>query len=349
LPKEGTERNRRPLAKVTTADLRALRLYTAAKQADEKDDLKNAIALFKEAIELDPDFAMARAKLGTVLYFGTESRLEGLQQWRRALSLGGRLPLREKLYIEASLAWHGEPSTMHRKWVVYSTQFSKQLSGHANLGLVNQWYQGDFVNALRSFRRLLELDPNVGRHYHDVGYVLMEAEETKEALESFNKGVKIDGRPRYGGAADAMIVLGWHEEALRYMDRTKSVPNADDIDYDLEFHLKRVLVAADRERPRSAFESAAAALEKARQSGEHKLLARAQMARATLHWMEKDSASALRFLKDAMSSLMTDLQREDLALMAQPVAHLALIGKLMLRCGAREEAKIIYTKLQHFT
>jgi DNA-binding winged helix-turn-helix (wHTH) protein/tetratricopeptide (TPR) repeat protein len=86
---------------VTTADLDALRAYTLASDALAERRLGEAIALFRHAIDLDPDFALAHSRLGSIL--------AALREWkranehrRRAMALSDALTERERLYVNAT-------------------------------------------------------------------------------------------------------------------------------------------------------------------------------------------------------------------------------------------------------
>ena len=54
----------KPLQEVTTSSLEALKAYTRAEELRERGDALPPVALYKRAIELDPNFAMAYARLG---------------------------------------------------------------------------------------------------------------------------------------------------------------------------------------------------------------------------------------------------------------------------------------------
>jgi DNA-binding winged helix-turn-helix (wHTH) protein/tetratricopeptide (TPR) repeat protein len=91
----------RPVEDVTTDDLDALRAYTLANDALAERRVAEAIALFRHAIDLDPDFALAHSHLG--------STLAALREWkranehrRRAMALSDALTEREGLYVNAT-------------------------------------------------------------------------------------------------------------------------------------------------------------------------------------------------------------------------------------------------------
>ena len=89
------------LPRATTASLEALRLY-ADSLRPQHDDVQ--LDLLRQAIALDPDFAMAHAALGYSSYLASgtvERRQQGEAHFVKALSLLDRLSHRERLWISA--------------------------------------------------------------------------------------------------------------------------------------------------------------------------------------------------------------------------------------------------------
>ena len=78
------------LERVTTTSLEALRKYTAALAANEREDEPTSNALLREAIALDSNFAMAYRKLGNNLYW-TRERAQSLQYLKKGYALRDRL------------------------------------------------------------------------------------------------------------------------------------------------------------------------------------------------------------------------------------------------------------------
>ena len=91
-----------PLPEVTTSSLEALKAYALAKKAwAEKEDSGAATGLLLQAIELDPDFALSYASLGTIQ---RASGYPGLarEYTKKAFALRDHVSAREKLAISAA-------------------------------------------------------------------------------------------------------------------------------------------------------------------------------------------------------------------------------------------------------
>jgi eukaryotic-like serine/threonine-protein kinase len=90
-----------PLEQATTPSLEALQAYSLGRtEMDRKGDNHAAVPLFQRATQLDPNFAMAYASLGTSYANLGENGLSA-DNTKRAYELRERLSQREGFYIEA--------------------------------------------------------------------------------------------------------------------------------------------------------------------------------------------------------------------------------------------------------
>ncbi|MCC7052840.1 MAG: hypothetical protein IT355_06195 [Gemmatimonadaceae bacterium] len=140
-----------PLPRATTPSLEALRLYAGANAAANRALYRDASTLYDGALVLDSGFAAARAGLANVAYIFNDVR-EGDAHMARALALASRLPPRERLLIEAT-------------------------SARGN---------GDWLRAASLHRAYLIRYPDDYDIYAMLGYDLMRAGESREALAAFD-------------------------------------------------------------------------------------------------------------------------------------------------------------------
>ena len=89
-----------PLADVASSSLEAVRLYTRARQRQYAGDPVAAIALYKQAIALDPQFAMAYEYLG-VAYTNLQDPTHAEEYLSQAVKLADRVPEAERRKILA--------------------------------------------------------------------------------------------------------------------------------------------------------------------------------------------------------------------------------------------------------
>jgi len=191
-PGEGLDRD---LRDVTTASVEAYREYAEGIRLHERFREEEAAPHFQRAIELDPGFAMALAKLGVVMS-NLGRHEEGGQYAERALEHVDRLSERERLYIEG---WYAsrKPSTIDK--------------------------------ALDSYERAIELYPDHGSARHNLGNLLFTTERYGEAIEQLeelrSRGMMFPAT--YEQLAQAYVALD-DVDSAREVLREFSARNPDD-------------------------------------------------------------------------------------------------------------------------
>jgi len=87
-----------PVEQATTSSLEALKAFATGNDERAKGNGQQAAAFYKRAVELDPNFAMAYARLA--VYYGNLSQRDLAQQYvQKAYELRERVSERERLYI----------------------------------------------------------------------------------------------------------------------------------------------------------------------------------------------------------------------------------------------------------
>jgi tetratricopeptide (TPR) repeat protein len=90
-----------PIEQVTTSSLEALRYYSKGREQHSSGVYAEAIPFYRRAVELDPYFAIAYARLAVVYTNEGQSELSRLAS-QKAYELRDRVSEREKLYVEWS-------------------------------------------------------------------------------------------------------------------------------------------------------------------------------------------------------------------------------------------------------
>jgi serine/threonine protein kinase/tetratricopeptide (TPR) repeat protein len=89
-----------PFGQATTPSLEAFRAYALGDSAHQRgDDIPEAEGHYKRALELDPNLAMAWARLG-VIYINSGQRDRAIEYFTKAHALTANVSEREKLYID---------------------------------------------------------------------------------------------------------------------------------------------------------------------------------------------------------------------------------------------------------
>src|SRR5688500_19256623 len=92
-----------PIEQATTSSREALKAYTMANEERAKGRHLESAPLFKRAIELDPNFAMAYARMA--VFHGNREELEQAEPYaQKAYDLRDRVSERESFYISEKYA-----------------------------------------------------------------------------------------------------------------------------------------------------------------------------------------------------------------------------------------------------
>jgi tetratricopeptide (TPR) repeat protein len=150
LPTAGNDLDR-ALRDVATASIDAYRYYSEGVNLHDRGRDTDAIPLLEKAIAADPNFALAHMKLavahGNLLHFPQER-----DAMKRALDLAGRLPARERRYVEGY--YYGlDPSTIDK--------------------------------SVAAYRAAIELYPNHDSARHNLGIEYLMLERWDDAIEQF--------------------------------------------------------------------------------------------------------------------------------------------------------------------
>ena len=160
------ERFDTPIEEATTASLEALRAYSLGQEqvGDEA-----SVPFFERALEIDPSFALAYAKLGTV--YRNYGELEKAAEYRqRAYDLRDRVSERERLYITSHYYGSlGDLEKQNETLKLTIETYPRDWVAPHNLAL-NLMGVGDFDEALINAQEALRLAPDRPFPHHKVGW-----------------------------------------------------------------------------------------------------------------------------------------------------------------------------------
>ena len=326
----------RPLEKVTTPDLEALKRYSLGVARLLEARYEEASVLLEEAIERDPEFAMAYTKLGVVEV--TQERSAGARShFEAALRSVDRLTEFETLYVEGWMAnLAGSPDEMLEAWNRMRSLFPSEFEGHHNIGVVRFYFQNDFRAAEEAFGTAIELGDSrlrsrAHRHY---GYSLLALGRFEEALASFQRGWELDESPISLGLADGWTASGQYARSLAFLERGKASSNEE---VRRESERRLLLYLTDRGRLGDALELARRT---ARQPeiDERRRLARELDILALLSASGRNDLVTER-LPDLIAPALELARTAEFGI--SPVPLLVLLGKSAARHGALEQAIVL--------
>jgi eukaryotic-like serine/threonine-protein kinase len=169
----------------TTPSLEALKTFSMGVTTQGLKGDAEAIPFFKRAIEIDPKFAMAYARLG-ISYANLGQPSAALDNLENAYALRDRVSAREKLHITADYAYaSGELEKEAQTYVLWIQSYPRDPIPHINLG-ANSAALGQYEKSLEENQRGLQLEPNNVAAVGNVGQVLMALNRWNEAGKVFD-------------------------------------------------------------------------------------------------------------------------------------------------------------------
>jgi len=175
-----------PLDKVATKNLDALRAYSLARQAYNTGRRKEAIALYGQALRLDPDFALARLDLART-YYTTDQENAAREQINKTLESRERLSSRDSLYADAWQATlFGSQMPALEKWKALMTVYPDFYPAAGSYGYFVWHWANDFDAAIEATRKAaVPQNPHRGISDYLLGFLFVGQERYPEALASF--------------------------------------------------------------------------------------------------------------------------------------------------------------------
>jgi serine/threonine protein kinase/tetratricopeptide (TPR) repeat protein len=179
-----------PLPRATTASLEALKTYTDGKKLLATND-QAGIDLIRQAVALDPDFAMAHADLGLQYYLGGD-RTQGEEHFTKALSLLDRLTTREKLWIRAVVEdSRGNRDQAVNEYGAYLAQYPDDGRAWFRLGWTYMATLHQYEKAVEAFQRVLKIDSSESGAYVNLATCYGGMGQAEKALEYYQKAFQI--------------------------------------------------------------------------------------------------------------------------------------------------------------
>ena len=178
-----------PVAQVTTPSLEALNAYSVGMRTNNDKGDAESIPFFKRAIELDPNFAVAYANLGSAYSNLGQAQLAS-ESGKKAFELRERVSEREKFNISALYYEHvtGEVEKAIQTYEQWAQSYPRDSDAHANLG-ANYALLGQFDKALPEMQESLRLEPNDVANYSNLGELYLALNRLDEAKSTFDQAL----------------------------------------------------------------------------------------------------------------------------------------------------------------
>jgi len=205
----------KPLQQATTSSLEALKAFTLGDATRNKSDLA-AIPFYQHAIELDPNFAMAYARLGTS--YGNTGQNELQEKYQaKAFELRDRASERERLYITAH--YYTDTGQLEKGIAAYELfiqTYPRDQAPYNNLAII-EFNLGQFEKSLENAREGLRLDPDAVYGYVNTAAAYAALGRVDEAKATVN----LELQHNLGGvfAHTFLAVLAWNQNDSATVER----------------------------------------------------------------------------------------------------------------------------------
>ena len=172
---------------VTTPSLEALKAYSLGMKTWFAKGDTPSLSFFKQAVELDPKFSMAYARLAMV-YDNIGERALVIENMKKAHELGENVSEWERLYIKAHYYDRvtGEVEKAVQTYEMWQQIYPRDWVPHNNLRGFYALF-GNYETALEEGREALRLGPDIEDNYWGLGYVYIALNRIDDADAVFKQ------------------------------------------------------------------------------------------------------------------------------------------------------------------
>ena len=291
----------KPLEEATTPSLEALKAFSMADKKHGSGDEMPSIALYKRAIELDPNFASAYARLGTV--YRDIGASEMSEEYRKkAFELKDRVGEREKLYITSHYyADNGELMKGIAAYELFAQTYPNDLTPCSNLALAYASI-GEFDKVEQNAQDCIRIAPDDVLGYAWAGIAFLGLNRPDDAKAVFEAGLRKTPDASYLRYKLAITALARGD--LAEMEKQESQVH-DNPNLEMDAILRHGDIASSQGK----LQQAHTYYEKARQFGHQMQLpaleAHGLLVEAAVHALYGDSKPAVELATSALA-LSTD-------------------------------------------
>jgi serine/threonine protein kinase/tetratricopeptide (TPR) repeat protein len=180
-----------PIEQATTSSLDAFKAYSIGLDHHLKGSYFEAIPFYRRAIELDPDFALAYARLASVCA-NTGQRDLATEAAQKAYNLRDRVSEREKFYITA-YSYYGLVTREREKYIetleLWKRTYPNDPIPHIQL---SNLYDGDDLldKAIEEAHEAIRLNPNAAAPRDNLAVAFMELNRFDEARDVYRQALE---------------------------------------------------------------------------------------------------------------------------------------------------------------
>ena len=198
-------------------------------QPEKPENLANAIAVFRHALERDPNYALAYAGLGEAYWRTYEQTRNAswVEESRGACQRAAALaPERAQPRICLGTVYNGTGAYEQAVGEFRKAVVDEPTSDAAVGGLANAYDRlGKPEEAEQSYRQAIALRPNYWATYNSLGAFYVRHGKYREATEMFRQVVKLvpDSFLGYGNVGGSLVLAGDYEGAIPQLERSIAI------------------------------------------------------------------------------------------------------------------------------
>jgi tetratricopeptide (TPR) repeat protein len=149
-----------PLAEATTSSLAALKAYTTGRKISQQSGDAGAIPYYQQAVQLDPNFAMAYAAMG-ISYSNLGETALAAQNLTKAYDLRNRVSERERFHIESQYynIASGDLDKAKQSLLQWEQTYPRDFIPYVDLGVLDS-NTGHYDAAINQELQSLRLNPD---------------------------------------------------------------------------------------------------------------------------------------------------------------------------------------------
>jgi len=313
---------------ITTTSEKAKGLYIKGRELAENVRAQESIEYFEQALELDPNFAMAHLRLS----FTAPSTRQFFEHFNAAKALVDKVSDGERMWIlGVEAAVNGDPALQQSHYEQLVAAYPKDKRAHNLLG--NQLFgQQKYEEALAAYEKSRAIDPDYAPNYNQIGYCyqfLGNFEAAEKALKRYLELIPDDPNP-YDSYAELLIKMGKFEESLANYRKAVEL-NSRFLPSYYGIAANLYLTGRHKEARKELYQQYLRALNNAQRRG-------ILLATAITYIDQEDYQQALRELNDRFQIAEAD---EDVPTMSN---DLALMAGILITTHEADSALILYNR-----
>ncbi len=210
---------------ISTSSEKAKDLFLKGRQLSESMQVQESITYYQQAVDEDPNFAIAHLNLAFV-----QPTAKGFfASFDKARALVDNVSEGERLWILGfeALALNGDAAGQKEMWSKLTTLYPNDERAHNLLG--NHFFgQQKYKQAIEEYEKAIAINPQFSQPFNQLGYAYRFRLEFKNAEKTFQRYIDLipnDPNP-YDSYAELLLKMGRYDESIKnYHKALKVNPN----------------------------------------------------------------------------------------------------------------------------